>query len=56
MVEEALAGGPAPTVVMALMLKVYIVRGLKPDTLKEVALASATVSICVGPAPSTHTV
>ena len=36
------AAGPVPALVMALTLKLYKVKGLKPDTSKEVVLTPCT--------------
>ena len=53
--DEMVAAGPVPALVMALTLKVYEVKGLKPDTSQEVALASCTGISGVGAGPSTCT-
>ena len=52
-VDEIVAAGPMPALVMALTLKVYEVKGIKPGTSTEVVLVETT---CKESGPSTCTV
>ena len=45
-VEIIFAVGPEPAAVLALTLNVYVVNGLKPDTVIDVVLASGTGIRC----------
>ena len=51
--NEVGAAGPVPTSVMALTLKLYKVKGLKPDTSKEVVSAPCTEISCEESGPTT---
>ena len=55
-VDEIVAAGPMPALVMALTLKVYKVKGLKPGTSTEVVLVFGTETSREESGPSTCTV
>ena len=54
-VDEMVATGPVPVFVMALILKVYEVKGFRQGTLTEVAFGSSTVMSCLESGPTTCT-